>query len=140
MIFFGGSRPRAVRMSRWGLPGSVVCRKVPAGPVQVTACRRWSSARIRFQVQDPPDGGLRDADQQQGEPAQQDMGTYPVLALVADGPQAGAPGRRSGGPAPPLPGRQLIPGRLGDHRPPVQRDLLLLVVIHAVLPSAIMAG
>jgi hypothetical protein len=74
-------------MSRWGLPGSVVCRKVPAGPVQVTACRRWSSARIRFQVQDPPGGGLRDADQQQGEPAQQDVGAYPVLAPVVDGPQ-----------------------------------------------------
>ena len=33
MIFFGGSILRAVKMSRWGLVGSVVWRKVPAGPV-----------------------------------------------------------------------------------------------------------
>lgn len=33
-------------MSRWGLVSSVDCRKVPAGPVQVTACWRCSSARI----------------------------------------------------------------------------------------------
>src|SRR6266568_3557913 len=37
-------------MSRSGLVRSVVWRKVPAGPVQVTACWRWSSARILFQV------------------------------------------------------------------------------------------
>jgi len=32
-------------------------------------------------------------------------------------------------------GREVVPGRLGDHRLPVQRDLLLLVVVHAVLLS-----
>ena len=31
----------------------------------------------------------------------------------------------------PLPGRELVPGRLGDRPPPVQRDLLLLIVVHA---------
>ena len=50
-------------------------------------------------------------------------------------PGAGAPGRRSDGPAPPLPGRERLPGGLGDHRPPVQRDLLVLVVVHGVLLS-----
>ena len=42
MIFFGALRVRAVNRSRWGVVGSVVCRKVPAGPVKVTGCS-WSS-------------------------------------------------------------------------------------------------
>ena len=70
-------------MSRWGLVSSVVWRKVPAGPVKVTACRRWSSARIRFQVRSAG-GGLDDADEQQREPAQHDVGADAVLAPVVD--------------------------------------------------------
>ena len=69
-------------MSRSGLVRSVVWRKVPAGPVQVTACWRWSSARIAFQVW--PVVFSVDADQQEGEPAEDDVGADAVLAPVVD--------------------------------------------------------
>ena len=72
-------------MSRWGLVRSVAWRKVPAGPVQVTACWRWSSAA------DPVPGlagrVLGDADEQEGEPAEDDVGADAVLAPVVDGAQ-----------------------------------------------------
>jgi hypothetical protein len=83
-IFFGGSILRAVQRSRSGLVGSVVWRKVPAGPVQVTACWRWNSARILFQVWPAV---LGDADEEQGEPAEDDVGADAVLAPVVDGAQ-----------------------------------------------------
>jgi hypothetical protein len=84
MIFFGGSSPRAARTSRCGLDGSVVCRKVPAGPVQVTACRRCSWVRIRCQVQGSPAAVSATRISSRGQPAQQDVGADPVLAPVVD--------------------------------------------------------
>ena len=41
---------------------------------------------------------------------------------------------------PPLPGGQPVPGRLGDHRPAVQRDLFLPLVVHVLLLMPVMAG
>ena len=63
----------------------MVCATVPAVPVRVTRCRRCEFER------DPPPGlaGLAfgDADQQQREPAEQDVRADAVLEAVEDGPQ-----------------------------------------------------
>ena len=44
--------------------------------------------------------------------------------------------RRLASAAPVLP----VPGRLGDHRPAVQRDLFLPLVVHVLLLMPVMAG
>ena len=49
----------------------------------------------------------------------------PASRCATTRPGARAPGQRSAGPVPPFPGGELVPGRLGDHRPPVQRGLLV---------------
>ena len=46
----GGARPQARRMLDWAVVGSVVCTTVPAGPVRVIACSRFSSRLIWRQV------------------------------------------------------------------------------------------
>ena len=81
----GGSMASAVSRSRCGLVSSVVWRTVPAGPVKVTACRRCSFGADA--LPGPARGGLGDADQEQREPAEHDVGADAVLAPVIDRPQ-----------------------------------------------------
>ena len=60
-------------------------RMVPISPVKVPRCRRWSSRRRLRQVS--PVLVLGDPDQQQRQPAQQDVGADAVLLAVVDGAQ-----------------------------------------------------
>src|SRR6266851_1205168 len=62
---------RAWRMSRWGFVISVRCRKVPAGPAKV---RPGVAA-----------GVLGDAGEEEGQPAQEDVGADAVFPAVVDG-------------------------------------------------------
>jgi hypothetical protein len=75
---------RRSRMSRWAAVSSAVWRKVSAGSVKVPRVSRLSSSVILFQV--VSGGGLGDADEQEGEPAQDDVGADPLLEPVAGRP------------------------------------------------------
>ena len=70
-------------MSRWGFVSSVRCWKVPAGPVKVPT---WMLVELAAQVGPGPAGGvLGDAGEEEGEPAEDDVGADAVLAPVVDG-------------------------------------------------------
>ena len=85
MIFLGGSMPSLVRMSRWAVVSSVRCRNVPAGPSKVPTCSSCRSSRMP--VPGVAGGGLDDPDQEQGEPAEDDVGADAVFEPVVDRPQ-----------------------------------------------------
>jgi len=78
MIFLGGGRLSLASRSRWVLVSSAVCRNVPAGPVKVPRVSRSSSSAI---FPGEAGGGLGDADEQQGQPAQDDVGADTLLLL-----------------------------------------------------------
>ena len=85
MIFLGGSMPSLARMSRWEVVSSMRCRNVPAG-----AFERADVQFLQVLAQQAPGaagGGLDDPDQQQREPAEDDVGADAVLEPVIDRPQ-----------------------------------------------------
>ena len=80
---------RAVCSRRASSLGGVVWRNIPAGPVKVPTCRRCSSSRARpGRARSGAGAGLDDPDQEQGEPAEQDVGADAVFEPV-DRPGAG---------------------------------------------------
>ena len=72
-------------MPCWTVVRGVTWTTLPADPVRVTAWTRPSSMAIRRQVSAGASFG--DADEQQGEPAEQDVGADAWFEAVEDGPQ-----------------------------------------------------
>ena len=108
----------------------------PAGQLQPQ--RRGLGEQLRVGAHRAGVGPLRGLERLQPAPM---PGPQPPV----DRPSRVAPGRpvrvgvgAGGDPADqrsPFPGGQPVPGRLGDHRPAVQRDLFLSLVVHFVLLS-----
>ena len=71
-------------MSRWGLASSVRCRNVPAGPLKVPMWILSSSWRRSGQVRPAVFSAMWE---EEGEPAEDDVGADPVLAPMPDGAQ-----------------------------------------------------
>ena len=69
-------------MACWAGVRSAVWRKVPAGPVKVPRVS-WAEL-VGDLVPGGAGGGLGDADEQQGEPAQDDVGADPLFQPVVD--------------------------------------------------------
>lgn len=78
----GGVISSSARMVRCESVGRVVCWTVPAGPSRVTRWRHCSSVAIRRQLSG---GAVGDSDQQQGEPADDDVGPDAVPESVEEG-------------------------------------------------------
>src|SRR5215468_8524810 len=82
MMCLGAGMPSLASRSVWALVSSVRWRNVPAGPVKVPMWRRSRCRRMAGQV--PQCGGLDDPDEQEGEPAQDDVGADALFQVVVD--------------------------------------------------------
>src|SRR3954469_21119717 len=91
MTCLGAGISSLVRRSRWGLVRAVTCWNMPAGPGKVPRWRRASSRRGGGPGGGVGPGGaglgLDDADEQQGEPAEDDVGADAFFEPVVDRPQ-----------------------------------------------------